>query len=100
MILFFIFWLYHTACGIFVPQPGIKPAPPALEVLKLNHWTTKEVPKKAFFNFLLLLTGEVVKRTNYEDHSDLLAPFLRTTSSFTCIPFAPSEAATDSPEKF
>ena len=30
--------------GILVPQPGIKPAPPALEVWSLNHWTTREVP--------------------------------------------------------
>ena len=28
-----------------------------MEVLKLNHWITREVPKKAFLNFLLLLLG-------------------------------------------
>ena len=28
-----------------VPQPGIKPASPALEAWSLNHWTTREVPK-------------------------------------------------------
>ena len=28
---FFFFWLCHTACGILVPQPGIKPRPTALE---------------------------------------------------------------------
>ena len=37
-ILFF-FWPHRTACGILVPQPGIKPMPPALEVWSLNHWT-------------------------------------------------------------
>ena len=60
-VVFFIFWLHHTACGVLVPQPGIEPAPPALEVLKLNHWITTKVQKKAFLNFLVLLTGEVVR---------------------------------------
>ena len=32
------------ACGILIPQPGIKPLPPALEACSLNHWTTREVP--------------------------------------------------------
>ena len=36
------FWPYHTAHGISVPQPGIKPTPPAVEVQSLNHWTTRE----------------------------------------------------------
>ena len=33
-----------VACGILVPQPGIEPASPALEVRSPNHWTAKEVP--------------------------------------------------------
>ena len=33
-----------VAGGIFVPQPGIGPMPPAVEVLSLNHWTVREVP--------------------------------------------------------
>ena len=32
------------ACRILVPQPGIEPAPLALEAQGLEHWTTKEVP--------------------------------------------------------
>ena len=27
-----------------VPWPGIKPAPPAVEVQSLNRWTAREVP--------------------------------------------------------
>ena len=42
---FFNFWLYRAACGILVPQPGIEPAPPAVEVRNLNHCTAKEVPR-------------------------------------------------------
>ena len=45
IIIFFRFsWLCHTACGILVPQPGIEPAPPAVEVWTFNHWTAREVP--------------------------------------------------------
>ena len=40
----FLFWPYHTACGILVPQPGIEPAPPAVEAQSPNHWTAREVP--------------------------------------------------------
>ena len=35
----------HAACGIWVPQPGIKPMHPALEVQSLNHWTTREIAR-------------------------------------------------------
>ena len=31
------------ACGILVPQAGIKPALDVFEVQSLNHWTTREV---------------------------------------------------------
>ena len=40
--LIFFFWLHHAACGILVPQPGIKPGLPAVRVLSPNHWTTRE----------------------------------------------------------
>ena len=29
--------------GILVPQPGIEPIPPAVEVWSPYHWTTREV---------------------------------------------------------
>lgn len=38
----------QAACGIPVPQPGIKPAFPALGAHSLNHWTAKEVPTHSF----------------------------------------------------
>ena len=41
---FFFFWPHRMARGIQFPQPGIKPAPPALEGQSLNHWTSREVP--------------------------------------------------------
>ena len=33
----------HTAYKIFVPQPGLNSALPAVEVQSLNHWTAREV---------------------------------------------------------
>ena len=36
---------HRVACGVSVPQPGIKPVPPALEVYSPNHCTTgKSLP--------------------------------------------------------
>ena len=44
LLFIFIFWLCRLTCGILVPQPGIGPMPPALEVWGLNHWTIRDVP--------------------------------------------------------
>ena len=44
MFVYFTFWLHHRACRILVPQPGIEPAPPAVQVQSLNPWTAREVP--------------------------------------------------------
>ena len=41
---FFFFWPQHLACRILVPQPGIEPEPPAMEVWSPNCCTTKEFP--------------------------------------------------------
>ena len=42
-IFYYFFWPRHVACGILVPRPGIKPAPPAVEARSPNHWTAREV---------------------------------------------------------
>ena len=39
----------HTAWRILVPHPGFEPSPSAVEVLSLNHWTTKGSPFSVFF---------------------------------------------------
>ena len=40
----FSFWPHCTVCRILVPQPQIKPTPPAVEVSSPNHWTPREGP--------------------------------------------------------
>ena len=46
------------ACGILVPQPGVKPVRPALEAWSVNHWTAREVPNFFFlFNLFLAALG-------------------------------------------
>ena len=52
--------IQNLCCSMrdLVPQPGIKPGPPALGVWGLSHWTTREVPLSphpCFQNILLLL---------------------------------------------
>ena len=37
-------WLRPAACEILVPQPGIKPVPPAVEAWSLKHWNAMEFP--------------------------------------------------------
>ena len=36
-------------CRILVPCPGVEPAPPPLEAQSLNLWTTRGVPRQAFW---------------------------------------------------
>ena len=44
--LFFFGHAFLVACGILVPQPGMEPMPPTVEVWGLNQRTAREVPKK------------------------------------------------------
>ena len=44
---FIYFWPSHLACGIFLPQPGTEPMPPAVGVWSFNNWTSREVPRQA-----------------------------------------------------
>ena len=46
------------ACGILVPQPGIKPVPPALGAQSLNFQTDREVPQIAIIFPLVAQTVE------------------------------------------
>ena len=41
-----VFWPCHTACRIFVPQPGIGPGHPAVKALSPNHRTSREFPEE------------------------------------------------------
>ena len=44
-------WPQHTACGILVPPPGIKPTLSALEAWSFNYWATKEVIRRLLYLF-------------------------------------------------
>ena len=43
--LFLFFCSQQATCGVLVPQPGIEPVPPEVEVWNPNHWTIRKVPK-------------------------------------------------------
>ena len=45
----FLVFFWCTACGTLIPQPGIEPAPPALKVWGLKHWTARKVPGVRYF---------------------------------------------------
>ena len=40
------FGLHHRACGILIPQPGIKPMPSTVKAQSPNHWTARKFPSK------------------------------------------------------
>ena len=41
---FVLFWLCYAASRISVPQPGIKPVPPAVKARSPDHGTAREFP--------------------------------------------------------
>ena len=46
---FYLFFIFgHEACEILVPQPGIEPLPPAVEVWSPNHQTTGKYQSSTF----------------------------------------------------
>ena len=48
LLLLFIYLLYHNACGVLVPRPGIEPMPPTVAARSPNHWATRKVPAWLF----------------------------------------------------
>ena len=74
------------ACRILVPQPGIKPIPPAVEAQCVNHWPTRKLP-----SFIFLKWNSVQCLCPTEDWLPLLSflscgwhPFL--SSHFQMLP--------------
>ena len=53
----FSFLTVSRASGILVPQPGIEPKPPAVNVQSPNRWTTRDVPQS------ILLMQEISSMT-------------------------------------
>ena len=41
---FFYFTEQYAGCWFLVPQPGMEPVSPVVEVQSLNQWTTREIP--------------------------------------------------------
>ena len=65
------FWSCRVACGILVPQPGIKPVPPALEAQSVNHWTTRGVPVVCF-KYSSVYTSVPNSQSQYWESLDLI----------------------------
>ena len=47
--------LLIVACGLYFPDRGSNPGPPALGAWSLNHWTTREVPGARALSQLILI---------------------------------------------
>ena len=41
--IFITFWPHLVTCRIFSLQPGVKPAPPAVEGRVFDHWTAGRI---------------------------------------------------------
>ena len=72
------------ACRTFVPQPGVEPKPPAVEVQSLSHQTAREV-SKVFF----LLFGRAVQHAG--------SPFSDQGLNLCLLQWEPGVLATELP---
>ena len=63
---------------ILVPQPGIKPVPPAVEAQCPNHWTTREVPYTFYFRDFKAWFWEGVPRLHHTAEESRTQVILRT----------------------
>ena len=70
------------AYEIFVPQPGIEPVPPALEVWSFNHWTARKVPTS--FNQFFQITSISPNQFSPSVVSDFLWPHRLQEIRFPC----------------
>ena len=48
IFIIFISWPCHGAGGILVPQLGMEPMPPAVDVQSPNHWDAREFPVPSY----------------------------------------------------
>ena len=77
---------HRTACGILVPQQGIKSRPLAVEARSPNHWATKEVPWTILLTLALL--SEALKTRSWSSLSDV-----RGVSQETCSADIPTSSS-------
>ena len=65
----FVFLLHWAACEILVPQPEIKPTPPAVEVQSPNHWTNREAPSLLlrFKSSICILDSSPLSNVSFAD---------------------------------
>ena len=59
---FLFFWSCWMTCRTLVPQPGIKPMPPAVEAWSPSHWTAKEFPSTYCFDYCIFVVGFEIKK--------------------------------------
>ena len=59
--------MWALICGIqdLIPFTGMEPGPPALGVMSLSHWTSREVPGKLALESSFILSGFMVIEMNY-----------------------------------
>ena len=68
------YWLYHVACGILVPQQGIEPVAPALEVWSLNTEPSGSVPNIVYILILCVCVAPL--KSNVHESSIIIIRLL------------------------
>ena len=84
LLLFFIlFWLCPAACGISVPQIGIRPTPLAVKALSPNHRTAREFPLLPFL--VMFIFVENACKTVLCENNQVTTSTLEIIKAFTLL---------------
>ena len=88
---------FAMACEILVPQVGIEPRPPPIEVQHLNHWTCRKVPSPSFL-FSSQSTSSLYFSSAFSSSVVLLSLMMpRFLGSVPCRQGQPTELPEGSP---
>ena len=71
ILFFFFFCPCLTTCWILVPQPGIKPMPPTVEMQGLNHWTTRGKSREFLNSKSIKQKGEKMDKVDFRKIKNL-----------------------------
>ena len=69
--------LYHVVCRILVPQPGIEPMLPTVEVQSPSHPTAREVPLSRSNGLIKMLLAKLSVRVSFKQATERYVLSLR-----------------------
>ena len=89
-----VFFFFITSCGILLPWPGMESVPPTMDAENLNHWTAREIPVYAFWDYIFFKVGHLHPAKNVEETEEHRVRNTKSNSPFlSCSLIFPPESS-------